>query len=142
MGLFIVFVIVAVIIALLLMKKKRDDEETQVGPENDVGSIEPQPLEENPPEVIPEQPAAENVKIPAQEVPEGPVVADNTVAPIQDGSLEQPLAPTEDILDQVVPDPVTLEVTPVEEQISDEIPLASSEQTPLVEDLSTDNGPY
>ena len=83
-------------------------------------------------------------KMPLQEAPEESVVTDNAVAPIQDVPLEQPLPPNEDIPDQVVPDTdsVPLVETPVEEQISDEISLATYEQTPMVEDLSPDNGPY
>ncbi|MCK5772278.1 MAG: hypothetical protein KAH57_00675, partial [Thermoplasmata archaeon] len=76
-----------------IMKKKKV-EEPQVGPENDVGVIEPQPLEDNIQEYhenldilgieVPVDTIAFNeVGIPNQGVPEEPAVSDEAVAPIQ-----------------------------------------------------------
>ena len=70
-------------------------------------------------------------EMPLQETPEEPTIADDAGAPIQEVHLEEPLPPDEGTPDQVVPDPVPMVKTPVEEQISDEAQQIPVDETPL-----------
>ena len=134
-GILMVFLVLAILIFLILKKKgPQGSNEEQI--EEPIGE---QPLEvsDNPPS-IQEEPVKEILEA-QQEHP----LDNSQERPILESPQEQPQLPEEDIQNQQVPetDLVSLEEPPVEEVISDEAPLASSEQMPMGDNLSTESGP-